>query len=96
MFGIEMLNIDTTIWVAIIGAIGTMTVTKMNNKNSEIATLMENMHAMLDQYQEQVTSLRKEIREERAEKEELKKEVHNLRQEIMNYRKMIEQLTLKQ
>lgn len=95
MFGLEMLNIDTTIWVAIIGAIGTIAVTKMNNKNSEIATLMENMHGMLDQYQEQVASLRKEIREERAEKEELRKEVHSLRQEIINYRKMIEHLTVK-
>lgn len=96
MFGIEMLNIDATIWVAIIGALGTLLVTKMNNKNSELATLMENMHGMLDQYQEQVTSLRKEIREERAEKEELRKEVNSLRKEIERYRVMVEKLTTKQ
>lgn len=85
--------IDATVWVAIIGAIGTVLVTKMNNKNSEIATLMENMNLMLDQYQEEVASLRREVREERKEKEELRKEVFNLRQEIIKYRKLIEDLT---
>lgn len=91
---LETINlVDATIWVAIIGAVGTIFVTRMNNKNSEIATLMENMNMMLDQYQEEVASLRKEVREERKEKEELRKEVFNLRQEIMKYREIIEQLT---
>ena len=91
---LETINlVDATIWVAIIGAIGTILVTKMNNKNSEIATLMENMNLMLDQYQEEVASLRKEVREERKEKEELRKEVFSLIQEIVKYRKLIEELT---
>lgn len=83
------MNFDATIWVAIIGAVGTILIANMNNRNSEIKLLLE-------QYQAEVTSLRKEIKEERKEKEELKEEISALREELVRYRNLIEVLSKKQ